>query len=113
MLKTELIISNKTAETVVLSSNGYPKKYKKGQAIKIDNNNTSNCIHFHAGTTNNEGVITVNGGRVLNVVGFGNNLKSAIDNTYNEIDNIYFEGMYYRNDIGKKGLAHLKGVSDE
>ena len=106
LLETKLTVSSKTAVTVVLSSNGYPSYYKKGQVIKIDNKNTSNCIHFHAGTTNNEGVITVNGGRVLNVVGFGNNLKSAIDNTYNEIDNIYFEGMYYRNDIGRKGLNH-------
>ena len=50
----------------------------------------------------------VSGGRVLNVIGNGEDLSSAIDNAYKNIENIEFENMYYRTDIGHKGLIKEK-----
>lgn len=47
------------------------------------------------------------GGRVLNVVCSGATLDDAIRNTYREVEKISFDGMYYREDIGHKGLKHL------
>ncbi|HBX67070.1 MAG TPA: phosphoribosylamine--glycine ligase, partial [Balneolaceae bacterium] len=46
------------------------------------------------------------GGRVLNVVGSGKDLQTAIDNTYAEVKKITFDKAYYRSDIGAKGLKH-------
>ena len=58
---------------------------------------------FHAGTSRvNEKIIT-SGGRVLNVVGIGDNLKDAILKAYELAEKISFEGKFFRKDIGKKG----------
>ena len=55
--------------------------------------------------TIDEKIIT-NGGRVLNVVGKGDNLKDAILKAYKLADKINFEGKFFRKDIGKKGLSY-------
>jgi phosphoribosylamine--glycine ligase len=41
---------------------------------------------------------------VLGVTASGAKLQSAIDNSYQEVRNIHFDGMHYRTDIGQKGL---------
>lgn len=90
---------------VVLASGGYPEDYEKGKEITgLDE--IKKAIVFHAGTKEEEGIIYTNGGRVLNVVGSGKDLKSAIDNTYAEVKKVHFDKAYYRSDIGAKGLAH-------
>jgi phosphoribosylamine--glycine ligase len=90
---------------VVLASGGYPESYEKGKVITgLDN--IQNAILFHAGTKTEGDQILTNGGRVLNVVGSGRNLQSAIDNTYAEVEKIAFDKAYYRSDIGAKGLKH-------
>ncbi len=90
---------------VVLASGGYPESYEKGKEIKgLDE--IENAIVFHAGTKEENGVIYTNGGRVLNIVGSGNDLRSAIDNTYTEVKKVRFDKAYYRSDIGAKGLKH-------
>jgi len=94
--------SDKTSVTIVLASNGYPNEYKKGQKILIDDD----FLVFHAGTIKNKNRMIVNGGRVLNVVGFGNDLDDAIADAYENVKKIQFEGMYFRKDIGKKGLTY-------
>ena len=85
--------------TIVLASDGYPENYKKGNEI----NGLNNCksIVFHAGTKSENDKIFTNGGRVLNITAEGDNHKEAIKNAYSVIENIHFEGMYFRNDIGK------------
>jgi phosphoribosylamine--glycine ligase len=45
------------------------------------------------------------GGRVLNVVGFGDDLRSAIDDAYAIVEGVNFSGKFYRKDIGQKGLT--------
>lgn len=90
---------------VVLASGGYPESYEKGKVITgLDD--IQNAILFHAGTKKEGNQILTNGGRVLNVVGSGKDLKSAIDNTYTEVKKIAFDKAYYRSDIGAKGLKH-------
>jgi len=85
--------------TIVLASDGYPENYKKGNEI----NGLNNCksIVFHAGTKSENDKIFTNGGRVLNITAEGDSHKEAIKNAYSVIENIHFEGMYFRNDIGK------------
>ena len=55
---------------------------------------------FQAGTTNNEGEILTNGGRVIAVTSLGDDHKKALKKSYNLLYKISFEGMYYRKDIG-------------
>jgi len=104
---SKLVISPKTAVTVVLAADGYPGEYKKGMKIKgLDK--VQDHLVFHAGTLQKDHDIISNGGRVLNVVGFGNDLKSAIDDAYNIANLIEFSGKYYRKDIGMRGVQYLK-----
>ncbi len=93
---------------VVLTSEGYPGKYDKGKNITGLDNTAENAIIFHAGTSEKDGNILTNGGRVLNVVGSGNTLKEAIDHTYANVEKIHFDGCYYRKDIGAKGLKRIQ-----
>ncbi|WP_287583861.1 phosphoribosylamine--glycine ligase, partial [Candidatus Borrarchaeum sp.] len=81
---------------------GYPGKHHTNQEIqgldKVDNN----CLVFHNGTAFDEdGQIYTTGGRVLTVVGTGNNLEEARIHTYDNLKKIRFRGMRYRRDIGK------------
>jgi len=101
--------SEGSAVCVILASGGYPGKYEKGKQITGINRlkGKEDIVLFHAGTREeNEKLITA-GGRVLGVTGIGSNLKDAIDKTYAAVSEISFEGMYYRKDIGNKGL---KGI---
>ena len=100
----EFKISDKTAVTVVLASKGYPKQYEKNMNIKMNTNDSD--LVFHAGTKMDNHTLYAVGGRVLNVVGFGKNLKNAISNAYAIADNIDFDNKYLRKDIGKKGLEY-------
>ena len=82
---------------VVLASKGYPGKYEKGKEIKFFSEPE---FLFHAGTKYEDGKLYTSGGRVMNVVGIGETLKEAREKAYKEIGKIYFEGMYFRKDIG-------------
>ena len=92
-------IDNRSASTVVAVSGGYPEDYLKGKEIsglqKVKDSNV-----FHAGTIIKNGKTITNGGRVLAVTSFGENHKSALKQSYREIQKINFEGMYFRGDIG-------------
>ncbi len=91
--------------TVVLAVEGYPLKYEKGSIISgLDL--LKNDLVFHAGTAIKNKDIIVSGGRVLNATGYGPDLKSAISNAYDLVKKINFKKMYFRTDIGKKGLDY-------
>jgi phosphoribosylamine--glycine ligase len=98
---TEIKISPKTAVTVVLAADGYPGSYPKGMEITGLNNDG---LVFHAGTKKDDDKILTSGGRVLNAVGFGNDLRTAIDDAYSIVESVNFSGKYFRKDIGQKGL---------
>ncbi|MGB2706346.1 MAG: phosphoribosylamine--glycine ligase [Candidatus Omnitrophota bacterium] len=97
--------SGKSCVCVVMASGGYPGKYEKGKEISgIEKAlELEDTIVFHAGTTYGDRILT-NGGRVLNVVALGEDLKEAIDKAYKACSVIKFEGVHYRKDIGHKAL---------
>lgn len=99
----ELVCNSKSACNVVAVSGGYPGDYEKDKRISgLDE--ATGCKIFHAGTKlSGDGVVT-NGGRVLSVTATEDSLHEAIKKAYNCIEKIKFEKMYFRKDIGKKGL---------
>ena len=83
---------------------GYPGRYGKGYAISgIEKVQDLDCKIFFAGVNNSpdKGLVT-DGGRVLHVVGRGKTLHEARDIAYRGIEQIHFEGIRYRRDIGKE-----------
>ncbi len=104
--ETSIELDNQYRCTVVLASGGYPQGYEKGKEITGLENIDAGMV-FHAGTKTDGNKLLTNGGRVLNVVGEGQSLQSAILDAYNQVHKIGFENMYYRNDIGAKGLKRL------
>jgi phosphoribosylamine--glycine ligase len=97
--KIELRIDDRSSATVVLVSGGYPNKYKKG--LKITGiEDVINSTVYHAGSVQNSNEIYTNGGRVLAITSFGNDFKRALETSYESASKIYFEGVYYRKDLG-------------
>jgi phosphoribosylamine---glycine ligase len=88
---------------VVLAAHGYPGQVRTGDLIQV--NPTPAAQVFHAGTKLGPNGLETAGGRVLGVTASGNDLRTAIENTYQAVSTIHFEGMHYRRDIGHKGLA--------
>ncbi len=102
----ELKIKNMFATCVVMSSAGYPGSYEKNKKIQgLNQNFGENVMVFHAGTKLHDGQIVTNGGRVLGITAWSGELKKSIDLAYSVVEQIHFEGAYFRNDIGKKGLS--------
>lgn len=96
----EIKWSKEHACCVVLASGGYPESYKKGYKITgLDE--VENTFYIAGAKKEDNGDIVTNGGRVLNIVALGNDLKDAIDKTYLDVKKIKFKDMYFRNDIGK------------
>jgi len=83
---------------VVLASKGYPESFEKG--IEITGIEEVNALLFHCGTAKKENKWVNNGGRVLFVVGEGENLAEARKNAYQNIKNISHKNLFFRNDIG-------------
>ena len=86
--------------SVILTSKGYPEKYKTGYQISGLDSFTKSDLLFHAGTKINKNKITTNGGRVLAVGSYSEKLEESINKAYKKVDKIYFEGMNFRKDIG-------------
>ena len=84
---------------VVLASEGYPRKYKKGAVISGTDRVTKDILLFHAGTAKRGEALLTNGGRVLGVTAKGGNLKKARENAYRGVEMISFPGMQFRGDI--------------
>ena len=105
-LKNQIIdIDERVCCTIMAVSDGYPGEYKKN--IKIlglessinDNDNNDICI-FYAGTKQSGNDVVTNGGRVLAVSSFEQNIKDSVKKSILVLDKITFEGMYFRKDIG-------------
>jgi phosphoribosylamine--glycine ligase len=91
---------------VVLASGGYPGTFETAKPIEgIDAAEDTGATVFHAGTKLGPHGLETAGGRVLGVTARGDNLRDAIRNTYVAAKKISFNGMHFRNDIGRKGLA--------
>jgi phosphoribosylamine--glycine ligase len=94
-----LEIDPRSATTVMLVSGGYPEDYTKGMPISGLNAVTDSLV-FHAGTALKDDQVVSNGGRVLAVTSYGNGFQEALKKSYQNIDKLHFDTMYYRKDIG-------------
>ena len=95
----EIVFEDQTVTTVMLVSAGYPEAYEKGK-IMMGFDAVSDSILFHAGTKRVNDNFVTNGGRVLAVSSFGNDIKDALKKSFNNAEKVSFEGKYYRRDIG-------------
>ena len=94
-----LEIDSRSATTVMVVSGGYPEDYEKGKVISGLEKITDSIV-FHAGTKTENGAVVTNGGRVLAVTSFGDDFQEAIKKSYQNINQLHFDTMYYRKDIG-------------
>ena len=105
--ETELRWAPGASACVIASSQGYPGTYKTG--LPISGLDVASHIPgvqiFHSGTARANGQIVTAGGRVLGVTAAAPNLDQALGRAYDAIDDIHFEGMYYRRDIGHRARA--------
>ena len=94
------------AACVMIASGGYPVEYKKGYEISgLDDKgqlkDSEDVFIYHSGTKKENGKYLTNGGRVLGVVSKAKDLNTALDKVYKAIENISFDKMHYRKDIGR------------
>ena len=95
--------SSDWAVTVVLAAGGYPGDYAKGDEITgLDG---LDAEVFHAGTTESDGRIVTDGGRVLDVTGLGPNAAAARERAYEAAERIGFEGKQMRRDIAARAVV--------
>ena len=88
---------------VVMAAKGYPNSYQKGDLISLPGSSSSAKV-FHAGTKLHNEKILSNGGRVLCATSLGKDLKDAQNRAYSLVNEIEWDGSYFRTDIGFKGL---------
>jgi phosphoribosylamine--glycine ligase len=92
-------VSPQTAVTTVLVSGGYPDAYETGKAIS-ELERLEDVMAFHAGTTEKNGHVLTNGGRVLAITAQANSLENAVRKSQEAARIVQFEGKQYRRDIG-------------
>ena len=95
----DLEISEEVATTIMLVSGGYPESYEKGKQI-TGIEKVSDSIVFHAGTKQEGEVVKTNGGRVIALTSFGENMNDSLKKSFDSAEKIAFEGKYFRKDIG-------------
>ncbi len=98
----------RVALAVVMAAGGYPGSYSKGDTIEgLDDVVGSDVKVFHAGTRIDGARTVTDGGRVLSVVGLGDDVVAARDRTYRAVDQIRYANRYFRRDIGYRAVARL------
>jgi phosphoribosylamine--glycine ligase len=90
---------------VVLAAGGYPGSYDKGHVIEgVEGDWPASTKVFHAGTRQDGGTITTQGGRVLCVSALGDSIRDAINAAYAGVDRISWQDMIHRRDIGWRAI---------
>jgi phosphoribosylamine---glycine ligase len=99
--ETIIKINPQTAVTVVAVSGGYPGNYQAGKPISgLEDAVIDGSMIFHSGTKEENGEVLTNGGRVFTVTSYGDNIQDAAGQSMYVMENIFFDGIYYRDDIG-------------
>lgn len=98
--------TDQAAACIILASGGYPGDYEKGKEIRglAETGALDGVEVFHAGTKAVDGTVLTNGGRVLGVTALGDGLSQALACAYRAADEISFDGMQRRNDIGATAI---------
>lgn len=101
--------SDEAAACVIVASGGYPKSYKKGCVMDFGKaEDLPDVTVYHAGTALKDGKLVTSGGRVLGVTATGKDLETALQKAYAAVEEIHFDGAFYRKDIGQRALAARK-----
>ena len=100
----KLEFDKRVALGVVMAAGGYPFEYKKGAVIRGLEDERVETKVFHAGSIEVEGEIRTNGGRVLCVVGIGDDIRAAAERAYSRVSTIAWDQHYYRRDIGHRAM---------
>ena len=100
------------AACVILASGGYPLSYEKGKEITgLTEGQLPDCAGvtvYHAGTALKDGVLVTSGGRVLGVTATADTLAEALKSAYAASENIHFDKLHKRSDIGARALAAMQ-----
>ena len=94
-----LEVDERSATTVMIVSGGYPEDFEKGKVI-TGLEKVTDSIVFHAGTKLDNGNVVSNGGRVMAITSYGDNFQEALNKSYKNVDQIHFDKMNFRKDIG-------------
>jgi phosphoribosylamine--glycine ligase len=109
--QTPIHISNHSSVAVVVASRGYPSDPDAGKLVRLPTYASSNLvlentITFFGAVERTNGLIKTNGGRCFTVVGLGTNILEANEAAYSRINEITFDGAWYRSDIGNKFFSY-------
>ncbi len=103
---TQLSWDPRVALGVVMAAAGYPEQYAKGEVIGgVGRTDADDLKTFQAGTALADGEVVTAGGRVLCVVGLGENAQAAQQRAYAGVADIEWPTAYYRRDIGYRAIA--------
>ena len=100
----ELQWDRRTALGVVIAAPGYPESPRTGDVITGIPKDAEDAAVFHAGTTLADGVLKSSGGRVLCVTALADSVRQAQQRAYQAVQEIHFDGMQYRSDIGYRAV---------
>ena len=109
---TEVKFRDGAAACVILASGGYPVSYEKGKEItgltEGQLPGAEDVTVYHAGTAVKDGKLVTSGGRVLGVTATGGDLPAALAKAYQAADQIHFDKLHRRSDIGRRALQALE-----
>ncbi|EKT4489646.1 phosphoribosylamine--glycine ligase [Shewanella algae] len=95
----------RAAVGVVMAAGGYPDDYRKGDVIEGLSLGNNEAKVFHAGTKMVDGHVVTNGGRVLCATALGNTVTEAQQAAYALVDEVHWDDVYFRTDIGYRAIA--------
>lgn len=97
---------DRPAVGVVLAAGGYPGSYRKGDVISgLGEGESADAKVFHAGTSEADGKVVTNGGRVLCATALGTSVTEAQRNAYVLAKHIDWSDVYMRTDIAYRAIA--------
>ncbi|SHL60204.1 phosphoribosylamine--glycine ligase [Hymenobacter psychrotolerans DSM 18569] len=95
---------------VVLASGGYPAaQFPTGFPITGLDQLHPSILAFHGATRQQNGELVTSGGRVMVLVGHGEELEDAVNYVYREAERVKFKDVYIRTDIGQRPEPTLAG----
>ena len=104
LAETEVRWGDSAHVCVVMTSGGYPGKYRTGLPIS-GLESDDDALVFHAGTTtDSNGQVVTAGGRVLVAVGSGSDIQAARDDAYSTVDKVSFDREHHRTDIALRAI---------
>ena len=104
LAESQLHFDPRVALGVVMAAGGYPQRYDRGDVISGLDKELADTKIFHAGTRMQDGEVVTEGGRVLCVVGLGDNAALAQARAYERVDLIGWRNRYFRKDIGHRAI---------